>query len=228
MLAVIYDIHGNLPAFEAVLADARQAGARRFLLGGDYALFGPFPAETVTRLEELSGATWIRGNGERWSARPEDAPEDPLIREAIATCREELGEQQISRLDGLPEQLVLGGTRYCHGSPISDVRSFGREPASEDDELLDGAGERRVVFGHSHLQFRRLLPSGVELINPGSVGMPFDRDPRAAYVLVNEDGSLEQRRVAYDHVASATEMIERFGDVAWVKRSVYRLLFARA
>ncbi|MDQ6841497.1 MAG: metallophosphoesterase, partial [Actinomycetota bacterium] len=167
MLAVIYDIHGNLPAFEAVLADAGQAGARQFLLGGDYALFGPFPAETVTRLEELSEATWIRGNGERWSAHPEDAPEDPLIREAIVACRDELGEQQISRLDGLPEELVLGGTRYCHGSPLSDVRSFGPEPASEDDELLDGAGERRVMFGHTHLQFRRLLPSGVELINPG-------------------------------------------------------------
>jgi len=73
MLAIIYDIHGNLPALEAVLDDARTARAERFWLGGDYALFGPFPAETVTRLEALSEATWIRGNGERWSAHPEDA-----------------------------------------------------------------------------------------------------------------------------------------------------------
>jgi diadenosine tetraphosphatase ApaH/serine/threonine PP2A family protein phosphatase len=228
MLAIVYDIHGNLPALEAVLADALTARDERFLLGGDYGLFGPFPADTVARLEELPAATWIRGNAERWSAHPEDAPEDPLIAEAIAACRNALGAQRIERLDGLPAQLVLEETRYCHGSPISDVRSFAPEPASEDDELLGGVAERRVVFGHTHLQFRRRLDDRIELINPGSAGMPFDGDPRAAYALVHEDGSLEHRRVPYDHEASAAAMLERFGDVPWARRSADRLLRARA
>ena len=68
MLALLFDIHGNLPALEAVLDDARAAGAKRYLLGGDYAVFGGWPAETVARLRELPDATWIRGNVDRWAA----------------------------------------------------------------------------------------------------------------------------------------------------------------
>src|SRR4051795_7314816 len=64
MLGLVYDVHGNLGALEAVLADARRQGVNAFLLGGDYALFGPHPRETLERLRTL-GASWIRGNGER-------------------------------------------------------------------------------------------------------------------------------------------------------------------
>ena len=78
-LAVIYDVHGNLPALEAVLTDAAGAGAERYLLGGDYALFGPWPAETVARLREIPDATWIRGNVDRWTAFPGQVP-DPRDR----------------------------------------------------------------------------------------------------------------------------------------------------
>ncbi len=228
MLAIVYDIHGNLPALEAVLGDARAAGADRFLLGGDYALFGPFPADTVAMLDRIPQATWIRGNVDRWSAHPEDAPDDPMVSDAIAACRDALGDQRIASLDALPEQRVLDGTRYCHASPASDLRSFGPQPAIEDDDLLAGVGERRVVFGHTHLQFRRRREDGVELVNPGSAGMPFDGDPRAAYALVDQDGSLEPRRIVYDHEASAAAMLERYGDVAWAKRSADRLRRARA
>lgn len=228
MLALLYDVHGNLPALEAVLRDARSAGGESFLLGGDYALFGPFPAETVAALERLTGATRIRGNVDRWSAHPDQAPDDPLLRDAIAACRKALGDAMVAKLGGLPEQLVLDGTRYCHASPISDLCSFAPEAGSEDDELLGGAVERRVVFGHTHLQFRRIRPDGVELVNPGSVGMPLDGDHRAAYALLGGDGALEHRRVAYDHEASAAAMLERFGEVPWARRSADRLLGARA
>ena len=85
MLGLLYDVHGNLPALEAVLADAEGAGVERWLLGGDYALFGAWPAETVGALRELD-AVWLRGNGERWTAEPDDAPE--AIRAAIALCAE--------------------------------------------------------------------------------------------------------------------------------------------
>src|SRR5581483_4388179 len=76
MLALLYDMHGNLRALNAVLADARAAGATRFVLGGDYAAFGPEPAETVAALRELEDATWIRGNWERWCAHPDQAREE--------------------------------------------------------------------------------------------------------------------------------------------------------
>jgi predicted phosphodiesterase len=221
--AVLYDVHGNLPALEAVLADARAAGADRFLLGGDYALFGPFPAETVAALQALPAATWIRGNVDRWTANPDQAPDDQLVQEAIAACREAMGPAVVEQLGALQEQWVADGTRYCHASPISDLRSFMPEAAEDEDELLGDVGERRIVFGHTHLQFRRARPGGVELVNPGSVGLPLDGDVRAAYALVDEDGNFELRRVTYDNRASAAAMTDRFGDAAWINRSVKRL-----
>jgi diadenosine tetraphosphatase ApaH/serine/threonine PP2A family protein phosphatase len=230
-LALLYDVHGNLPALEAVLADARAAGAERFLLGGDYALFGPWPAETVAALRALPDATWIRGNVDRWCARPDDAPDDELLAGAIADCRRALGEPVVEELGALPEQLVEGDIRFCHASPLSDVRSFMPEPGSEDEELLAGAGERIVVFGHTHLQFARLGQrpggGGVELLNPGSVGMPLDGDHRAAYALLDDLGGWKHRRVAYDHEASAAAVASQFGGAPWAERSARRLTAAR-
>lgn len=223
MRALLYDVHGNLPALKAVLEDARAAGADTVLFGGDYALFGPWPAETVEELRAIGNATWIRGNVDRWSADPDDAPDDMLIRDAIAACRSELGPATVRELAALPEQVVIEGTRYCHGSPISDVRSFMPSPTDQDEELLGGVEERRVVFGHTHLQFTWTTVAGVELVNPGSVGMPFDGDLRAAYGLLHDDGRLEQRRVVYDVEASAIAVEERFGAAAWATRSARRL-----
>jgi diadenosine tetraphosphatase ApaH/serine/threonine PP2A family protein phosphatase len=227
-LAILYDIHGNLPALEAVVADANAAGAERFLLGGDYALFGPFPAETISALEHLPSASWIRGNVERWTAHPDQAPDDGFVPAAIEACLEVLSAESVVQLDSLEEQLVSGGTRYCHASPLSDMRSFLPEPAGEDDELLDGVGEHRVVFGHTHLQFRRVRSDGVELVNPGSVGMPLDGDVRAAYALLSGDDSIELRRVGYDNAAAADAMRERYVDEPWVRRTAERLRTARA
>ena len=224
--AVLYDVHGNLPALEAVLDDARFRGADRFLLGGDYALFGPWPVETVARLRALEGA-WIRGNGERWTASPAEAPDDEVVQGAIAACREALGAEAVAELAGLPEMLVHESTRFCHGSPASDVRSFLPTPADDEAEMLDGVAEPRLVFGHTHLPFRRFsIHGGIELINPGSVGMPFDRDPRAAYALIHPDRGVEHRRVPYDHEASATALRERF-DERWVDTVARRIEQAR-
>lgn len=209
MLAVLYDVHGNLPALDAVLEDADRAGATAFLLGGDYALFGPWPAETVARLRSLD-AEWIRGNGERWAARPEEAPDDEVVQGAIAACRETLGETAVAELGELPETVERDAVLFCHASPSSDVRSFWPEPAEDERELLDGVEAGRVVFGHTHLPFYRHSEGGVALINPGSVGMPFDGDPQAAYALLDGE-HLELRRVGYNHEASAAAVRERFG-----------------
>jgi diadenosine tetraphosphatase ApaH/serine/threonine PP2A family protein phosphatase len=224
--ALLYDVHGNLPALEAVLADATAVGARRFVLGGDYALFGPFPLETVERLETLD-ADWIRGNVDRWAAHPGEAPDHPMQQSAIAACREALGEALIAKLGALPEQLVIDGTRYCHGSPASDVRSFLPEPAPDEPELLEGVEERRLVFGHTHLPFMRTDQTGaVELVNPGSVGVPLDGDTRAAYALLDDGGRIEHRRVEYDSEASAAALRERF-DGPFAETMARRIEMAR-
>ena len=87
--------------------------------------------------------------------------------------------------------------------------------------------ERRFVFGHTHLQFQRPGPGGVELTNPGSVGMPFDGDLRAAYALIGDDGAIEFRRVPYDHVAAAADLRARFGEHHWTEIVARRILTAR-
>ncbi len=227
MLALLYDVHGNLPALDAVLADARAAGAGRFLLGGDYALFGAFPAATVARLRELGPATWLRGNGERWTAEPGAAPDTEVVQGAIAACRADLGDALVADLAALPFQTVIDGTRYCHASPASDVRSFLPEPAEDEAELLEGVQETRLVFGHTHLPFLRRTAGGIELVNPGSVGMPFDGDVRAAWGLVHDDGRVERRRVAYDHLLTAATLRERFGAEPWSETVVRRIESAR-
>ena len=207
MLALLYDIHGNLPALEAVLDDASEAD--RFLLGGDIAGFGAWPEGTVERLRGLE-AEWIRGNVDRWLADRSDAPE-PMHALLDATV-EALGDDVVAELSSLPETTTRDGVLYCHASPLSDMESFFPDPGERDAELLMGTEARRVVFGHTHLAFMREGPAGIELLNPGSVGIPLDGDRRAAYALVADDGRVERRRVEYDFAASAAELRSRFGE----------------
>jgi diadenosine tetraphosphatase ApaH/serine/threonine PP2A family protein phosphatase len=224
MEALVYDVHGNLPALEAVLDDAR-GGVERFVLGGDYALFGGWPKETIERLKALPHALWIRGNGERWTASPDQAPDNPILPGAIEAARRALGARLVADLGALPANATRGDTLICHGSPASDVRSFGPEPADDEAELLEGVTARRLIFGHTHLPFRRTTAT-LELINPGSVGMPFDGDPRAAYAIVHDDGSIEHRRVPYDHEASAARVREH--GTEWAEVVARRIEQSRA
>lgn len=217
MIACVYDVHGNLPALEAVLADAEDAD--RYILGGDYALFGGWPGETVARLRELEPAIWVRGNAERWTADP---PEQLLA--PTAAVRAELGDALVAELAALPETAEEGDTLICHASPISDVRSFYPSPGDDEAELLAGVGAARLLFGHTHLPFRRIA-DGIELVNPGSVGMPLDGDPRAAYAVI-VDGRVEHRRVAYDHAASAAKVRAGGGD--WAETIARRIERAAA
>ena len=193
MLAILYDIHGNTAALDAVLAESKAVGADRYLLGGDYGTPSPAPHETLEWLRALPNATWIRGNGERWLREP---PEIPEVLEAYRAFEGTMTDDEIHWLFSLPEQAELEGVLYVHGSPLSDVDSFAPEPQEGEERLLDGVRDRTIVFGHSHQQFRRPGPNGTDLVNPGSVGMPLDGDVRAAWA--TWAGDFAFRRTEYD------------------------------
>jgi diadenosine tetraphosphatase ApaH/serine/threonine PP2A family protein phosphatase len=227
MLAILYDVHGNRPALEAVLEDAHGAGADRFVLGGDYSAFGAWPVACVELLRALGDhATWIRGNWERWQAEPGALPDSPVIQGAARWVGDQLGPEPVDQLAALPAQATIGDTLFVHGSPLSDIEPFGREPDPEgDDQALADVPQRRVVFGHSHLQFSRRTAGGVELVNAGSVGLPWDGDVRAAYALLDDRDTVMLRRVTYD-VETAATAVERI-DEPWATITAQRLRTAR-
>jgi predicted phosphodiesterase len=220
-VALLYDIHGNLPALEAVLHDAEAAGATSFLLGGDYAAFGPWPRETAERLEGLPTVARIRGNVERWLREEPEAPADArqFLDPALTAARDGLGPALVARLYELPERAEFDGMVVCHGSPLSDVESFAPEAQAGEERMLAGEAARTILFGHSHQQFRRPGPNDTLLVNPGSVGMPLDGDPRAAWALY-ENGKILFRRTVYDVERAAAKM-RSYGE--WAKRVVRRI-----
>jgi predicted phosphodiesterase len=208
VLGVLYDIHGNLPALEAVLADSETVGIDRWLLGGDYGTPSPWPVQTLERLRELPNATWIRGNGERWLFEP--PYERAEVMEAYDLFHGQVSPDDEKWLYSLAPQAELDGILYVHGSPLSDVDSFAPEPQEGDQRLLDGVHDRTVVFGHSHQQFRRSGPANTDLLNPGSVGMPLDGDVRAAWATRDDDFAF--RRVEYDFEKAAAGYRSLGGD----------------
>jgi diadenosine tetraphosphatase ApaH/serine/threonine PP2A family protein phosphatase len=194
VLGVLYDIHGNVPALEAVLEDADGLDIGRWFLGGDYGTPSPWPNETLALLRQLPNAIWIRGNGERWLKEP---PADrPEVTESYEQYGSGVSKEEEDWLFSLPTHAEVDGILYVHGSPLSDVDSFPPDPDPDDERLLVGVHDRTVVFGHSHQQFQRPGPNGTDLVNPGSVGMPLDGDPRAAWATWDDD--FEFRRVEYD------------------------------
>jgi predicted phosphodiesterase len=225
MLGILYDVHGNLDALDAVLAEAAN-DVDEWLLGGDYCAFGPWPVETLARLRGLQNATWLRGNGERWLADPPlDLPvaQSRFVFAAIAAANAELASSDVDELISLSAFAEFGDVFYCHGSPLSDVESFAPAADPEDVRLLAGVKECQVVFGHSHLQFRRKGPHATQLVNPGSVGMPLDGDNRAAWAVRREDGEFEFRRTEYDVERAAAKVRE----YDWGDRVAGRLVNGR-
>jgi predicted phosphodiesterase len=220
-IALLYDIHGNLAALEAVLAEAQNAGATSYLLGGDYASFGPWPRQTAELLEGLPAPIRIRGNVERWLLEKPEAPESmqPFLTAALAAARESLGPALVDRLYRLPERAELDGVLVCHGSPLSDIESFAPEAQPDEERMLVGEAERTILFGHSHQQFERPGSNGTYLVNPGSVGAPLDGDTRAAWALY-ENGEIDLRRTAYD-VERAVAQMRSYGE--WAELVVHRL-----
>jgi len=191
-VAALYDIHGNVPALEAVLADLERERLDAIVVGGDIAA-GPFPRETVDLVRSLD-AVCIRGNADRLDTAVEGVWED--ARRWIVS---ELGEEAVAWLASLPFSAVLDSTLYVHATPRSDDEVV-TELTSEERlaEILEDVEERLVVAGHTHMQLRR-----GRFVNAGSVGRPFESRPGAYWALIGDD--VEFRRTEYDldHAAAA-------------------------
>ena len=207
-LAIVSDVHGNLTALEAVVRDVEAASPDIVLQGGDLVMMGPRPAEMVDLIREL-GWQGVVGNTDEVLWRPELRPEleqqmpklGPLLRlvfdEYAPATRELLGEERIAWLRELPAERREGELLLLHAGPGDLWRA--PLPEATDEELLDAYGgldAATVVYGHIHRPYVREL-AGLTVANSGAVGMPFDGDWRASYLLI-EDGVPEVRRVEYD------------------------------
>ena len=190
--AVLFDIHGNIDALDAVLADAAAAGCEGLVLGGDVAYMGPAPDDCIDRVRAFSGrVVAIRGNTDRMIAGGDDA-----IAEWAA---DRLGAERVSWLGGLQPERVLPehDALLVHAVPGDDERRIDPDtPDAIAEALVGDPGHATLLCGHVHIQYARRV-GAVEVVNPGSVGFPFDGDQAAAWAIV-DDGTVELRRTAYD------------------------------
>jgi putative phosphoesterase len=203
-VAALYDIHGNLPALEAVLHDIREAEADHVVVGGDV-VPGPMPRETITYLLDLDiPVQFIQGNGDREVlARMRGTETDTVpeqFREVVRWTAQQLHPEYEELLASWPKTLRvqirgLGEVLFCHATPRSDTEIFTRR--TPDDRLLpvfEGLNVPLVVCGHTHMQFDRTIGE-TRVVNAGSVGMPFG-EPGADWLLLASD--VELRHTVYD------------------------------
>ena len=211
-IAAIYDIHGNLPALEAVLQDVRRAKVNQIVVGGDV-LPGPMPRETLKCLLDLEiPLHFIRGNGDRevlaLMSGGETGTVPEQFREAMRWSAEQLHPEDEQLLASWPQTLRLhlggvGEVLFCHATPRRDTEVFTRlTPEQRLLPIFAGLDVPLVVCGHTHMQFDRTIGK-VRVVNAGSVGMPFGQ-PGAWWLLLAPD--VELRQTSYD-LAKAAERI---------------------
>jgi predicted phosphodiesterase len=209
-LAALYDIHGNLPALEVVVAELYADPPDAVVVGGDVAA-GPMPAQVLTLLRSLPWPVhWLRGNADRVVVMGFDGTiasellEHPLFR-GDAWAATFLGRRDRDFLDCLPPLLVLavdgvGEVLFCHGTSRSDEeRVTTATPPQRLARVLAEAGAEVMVGGHTHRQFDRAA-GGRRMINAGSVGRPYENQPGAYWLTLGP--GVQLRRTSYDTTAA--------------------------
>jgi len=201
-VAALYDIHGNLPALEAVLAEVERERVDAIVVGGDIASGPPQPREVVELVRSLPNAHCIRGNADRLRDR-EHAGE-----EGLEWLLSQLDEERIDWLEGLPFSVVLDDTLYVHSNPKDDTTMVTELTTDEKlAGLLEGVEQRRVVAGHTHMQLERRVGETL-FVNAGSVGWPYEGTP-GSYWAILDDG-VELRHTDYDRERTA-ELVRASG-----------------
>lgn len=213
-IAALFDIHGNLPALNAVFEELKEVKPDLIIIGGDI-VSGPMPVQTLERLSlEGEKIRFIRGNGDREVVTAFDGQ---LLSHMTEKGREgqqwvanQLTHSQRDFLAQLPEHITLsveglGDILFCHATPNSDEEIF--TPNTSIDRLsaiFKDVDQQIVVCGHTHIQFKQQVGE-VCILNAGSVGMPFADKP-GAYWLLLSPGEYEFRRTAYDREAALKEI----------------------
>jgi putative phosphoesterase len=215
-VAVLADIHGNLPALRAVLDELDGERVDRVVSAGDV-VGGPYSREALDLLAARAvHVLWISGNAEReavavWDGKP---PADDPAGRAAAWTAGSLDRGWRDQLASWPITDALDGVRYCHGSPRRDDEILTR--ATPDAVVRDALGEVRealVVGGHTHQQIIRKVEDAPTYVNAGSVGMPYE-GRRGAFWLIVDDGRPQLRETSYDIDAAVRELrASGFGDV---------------
>jgi predicted phosphodiesterase len=214
-VAALFDVHANLPALDAVLADVRAAHVDLIVFGGDV-IPGPMVRETLSRVLALEIPTqFIHGNGELAVLAMVDAPDPAAVtytgttsggplpdgaREVVRWTATQVQPDYTPWLASWPKTLRLnvtglGDVLFCHGTPTSETDAFTRlTPEEVLRPVFDGLGVALVVCGHTHMQFDRMI-GATRVVNAGSVGMPFGKTG-ADWLLLGPDVQL--RNTSYD------------------------------
>jgi putative phosphoesterase len=217
-IAIVSDIHGNLVALDACLADLHtQGGADVVVAAGDLCMDGPKPKKVLQRLQEIR-AQCVRGNTDRFVCT-RDASELTALNDAerkqLAWTRNEIGEKWIEWLSVLPFSLRFGEPEHellvVHANPTSDDEHLWPDADDATLERLIGDEKAAVIaFGHLHLPYVRTW-RGKLLVNVASAGLPKDGDPRAGYALFTQcrgGWEVKHRRVAFDVKRVATQLAD--------------------
>ena len=213
-IAALYDIHGNLPALEAVLKEVQQLAVDQVVVGGDVAP-GPMPRECLEQLIALPmPTTFIHGNGESALLAVERGEEFPhlpaFVRELARWTVEQLPSSFLELVAGWPPTYTastdgLGDIFFCHATPRNDTEIFTRlTPEEVLRPIFASIRPAVAVCGHTHMPFDRQI-GDKRVLNAGSVGMPFGRSG-ADWLLLGPD--IELRHTDYD-LAEAAERIRR-------------------
>lgn len=206
-IAVVSDVHGNLTALEAVIADLRKTAPDKVFQGGDLAAPGSRATEVVDRVRDL-GWRGVLGNADEMLTRPESLTEFAAqskapasmwdaIEEMAQFSRQELGQKRLQWLADVPLEITDDGFALVHARPGDCWRSPGADVSDEELASVYGSFDQpTIVYGHIHVPFVRTV-GGRTIANSGSVGQPLDGDRRASYLIMDETGA-SIRRVEYD------------------------------
>ncbi len=210
-IALLADIHGNLPALEAVLRDVDIQGADAIWVAGDIVGYNPWPNEVVQVLKDRKVKA-IRGNHDRAALTGDTSWFNEVAAQAIRWTRIVLTPASVGYLKFLEDRTRVtmphGTVAMFHGSPRNDDEYV--LPWAADEYLVRMAHAQFTVLGHTHIPMAFSSRYGI-LVNPGSVGQPRDRDPRAAWALLDTaTGGVGQRRIPYD-VGAVAAAIHKAG-----------------